>query len=269
MENDARLLYLAWRLHTQQAIDWRVVTNPREYFPTLMQHVENNKNLGQVWYQLPAKRSDGSQGHIDLRNFTDFAYTMIGRARMDNIEYCLDVIRTEHIQGDLMETGVCRGGAVIFMKGYLNAWKMNDRIVWAADSYEGLPVPSYQQDAGYDLSKNKYPVLAVGLDKVKESFSRYGLLDENVYFLKGWFRDTLPGCAVEKLALLRLDGDLYESTMDALEAAYHKVVPGGFVIVDDYHIFEPCRKAVDEFRQAQGIAAPLVRIDPSSVYWRK
>lgn len=79
------------------------------------------------------------------------------------------------------------------------------------------------------------------LEEVQENFRRYNLLDDQVQFLKGWFCDTLPTAPIEKLAVLRLDGDLYESIMDGLNALYDKVSPGGFIIVDDYGDFEPCR----------------------------
>lgn len=155
------------------------------------------------------------------------------------------------------------------MAGYLKTYNMEDRKIWAADSFEGLPRPSAKEDSGYDFSKAKYPVLAISLEKVMEAFARYGLLFENLIFLRGWFRNTLPKAPVEKLALLRLDGDLYESTKDALENMYDKVVPGGFIIIDDYNVFEPCKRAVNEFREKRGIRDVLVTIDPSSVYWRK
>ena len=94
--------------------------------------------------------------------------------------------------------------------------------------------------------------LMVGADQVRANFDRYGLLDDQVRFLEGWFADTLPMAPIEQLAILRLDGDLYESTMDALVPLYEKVSPGGFVIVDDYGAWEPCRKAVDDFRAQHG-----------------
>ena len=86
------------------------------------------------------------------------------------------------------------------------------------------------------------------LEHVKENFQRYGLLDEQVRFVKGWFRDTLPHVPIERLAVLRLDGDLYESTIQALDGLYHKLSPGGFVIVDDYGNVPACRQAVNDFR---------------------
>ena len=104
---------------------------------------------------------------------------------------------------------------------------------------------------------------------MKENFAKYGLLDERVVFLKGWFKDTLPAAPVERLAVLRLDGDMYESTMDALTALYDKVSAGGYVIIDDYGCIEGCRKAVHDFRDARGIADKIVDIDGWGVYWRK
>jgi hypothetical protein len=155
------------------------------------------------------------------------------------------------------------------MRGYLAAWEMTDRVVWAADSFEGLPVPSLPQDEGYDFSASVMPILAISLEEVQENFRRYGLLDDQVRFLKGWFCDTLPTAPIKQLAVLRLDGDLYESTMDGLNALYHKVTPGGFIIVDDYGDFEPCRRAIHEFRDRHGITDTIEQIDWTGAYWRK
>jgi O-methyltransferase len=142
-------------------------------------------------------------------------------------------------------------------------------MVWVADSFEGLPVPSMPEDEGYDFSAAKVPILAIPLEEVQENFRRYDLLDSQVEFLQGWFCDTLPSAPIEQLALLRLDGDLYESTMDALNALYQKVSPGGFIIVDDYGDFEPCRRAITEFRETQGISDPIEIIDWAGAFWRK
>jgi O-methyltransferase len=131
-----------------------------------------------------------------------------------------------------------------------------------------LPKPTAEPDKGFDYSAGVAPVLAVSLEDVQALFAKYGLLDDKVRFLKGWFRDTLPGAPIERLALLRLDGDLYESTRDALHALYERVVPGGFVLVDDYGDFAPCRKAIDEFRAQRSIDAPIVKVDWTGVYWR-
>ena len=94
-------------------------------------------------------------------------------------------------------------------------------------------------------------------------------MDDQVCFLKGWFKDTLPTAPIEKLAILRLDGDMYESTMDGLRSLYHKLSPGGFLIVDDYGAVDACREAVCDFRNEHGIDDEIVKIDWGGVYWQK
>src|SRR5690349_5861811 len=158
------------------------------------------------------------------RDWPSRAYTMIGLKRLANLEHCITQVLDQAIPGDLMETGVWRGGATIFMRAVLKAYGVSDRLVWVADSFQGLP-PSdagrYPADAGYRLELCRE--LAVSLDEVKANFRKFNLLDEQVGFLKGWFRDTLADAPVEKLAVLRLDGDLYESTILALTHLYPKL----------------------------------------------
>ncbi|MEL7236515.1 MAG: TylF/MycF/NovP-related O-methyltransferase, partial [Chloroflexota bacterium] len=111
--------------------------------------------------------------------------------------------------------------------------------------------------------------LTVTKDDVASHFERYDLLDDQVRFLEGWFKDTLPTAPIERLAVLRMDGDLYESTMDALNALYHKVSVGGYVIVDDYNAIAGCARAVDEFREAHSITDEMIKVDHHVVYWQK
>ena len=269
LENEVRLLYLAATLATGGVPDAAVVREIRARLPALVRQVEQAREEGRPWWVLSMDAGNGVQRQYDFRDWCQFSHTMIGRQRMDNIVRCLDAIRTQSVPGDLIEAGAWRGGATILMRGYLAAWEIHDRTVWVADSFAGLPKPTLTQDAGHDFSAEIEPILAVSLDEVQDNFRRYGLLDGQVRFLKGWFAQTLPAAPIERLALLRLDGDLYESTMDALDALYAKVVPGGFVIVDDYGDFEPCRRAVDDFRARHGVGETLFRIDWSGVFWRR
>src|SRR5262249_40597628 len=158
-------------------------------------------------------------------------------------------------------------GACIFMRAALNVYGDQTRKIWVADSFEGLPKPDgrYHQDEG-DIHWTMSP-LAISLDQVKDNFSRYGLLDERVRFLKGWFKATLPTAPIERLALLRLDGDMYSSTMDALASLYPKLSSGGYAIIDDYGAIEACRKAVTDFRERNKINDPILPIDWAGVYW--
>jgi O-methyltransferase len=107
------------------------------------------------------------------------------------------------------------------------------------------------------------------MDEVKARFHRYGLLDERVSFLKGWFKDTLPTAPIERLALLRSDCALYSSTMDALVSLYPKLSCGGFAIIDDYGTVKQCHEAVTDFRERNKINDPILPIDDAGVYWRK
>ena len=198
------------------------------------------------------------------------AHTMIGKKRLDNVRVLTESVLGNRILGDFMETGVWRGGACIMMRAVLKAYNVNDRSVWLADSFEGLPAPNieeYPDDEGENF--HEYPELSISMDDVKENFKKYELLDEQVKFIKGWFKDTLPSASIDKLALLRLDGDLYESTIQPLDALYDKVSVGGYVIVDDYHVVKGCKQAIHDFFAKKGINPPLIEIDGVGVYWQK
>ena len=197
------------------------------------------------------------------------AETMIGLKRLDNIEMAVTNVIRNGVPGDLIETGVWRGGATIFMRAILEAHGDTERTVWVADSFEGLPKPDPKHESDVKDAYWRRPVLAASLEDVQANFARYGFLDDQVQFLKGWFRDTLATAPIDRLAVLRLDGDLYESTMDALQPLYPKVSVGGYVIVDDYNIVPGCKEAVDEYRAAHDITEELVTVDWGCVYWRR
>lgn len=207
---------------------------------------------------------------VEGRDWPANAHTMIGIHRLDNLHFCVEDVIARKVPGDLMETGVWRGGAAILMRAILKVNGVTDRRVWCADSFEGLPPPDpakYPMDE--KLTFSQFKELAVSLEEVQTNFRRYNLLDDQVRFLKGWFRDTLPGAPVERLAVLRMDGDLYESTMDALTALYPKVSRGGYVIVDDYGDVPACQQAVHDYWQRHGIQEEILRIDQAGVFWMK
>lgn len=209
------------------------------------------------------------QNRMMGRDWPAKAHTMVGFKRLRNIRHLAVDAITRQIPGDFVETGVWRGGACIYMRAILQAYGVTDRTVWVADSFEGLPPPdleSYPQDAG-DMH-HTFKELAVSQEQVQANFEKYGLLDGQVRFLKGWFKDTLPTAPIDKIAVLRLDGDMYESTMDGLKALYHKVSPGGSVIIDDYGAVLACRQAVSDFRAANGITSTGYNIDNIGVFWR-
>lgn len=197
------------------------------------------------------------------------AETMVGHKRLDNIRALIEDIVEQGIEGDLIETGVWRGGSTIFMRAILKSLEVTDKTVWVADSFQGLPKPDAKYPADDGDTFHIFGFLAVSVDEVKKNFERYHLLDDQVRFLEGFFEDTLPDCPVEKLSLMRLDGDMYSSTIVALESLYPKLSKGGYVIVDDYYAVSACKEAVDDYRKTHQIQSKIVEVDRCACYWQK
>jgi O-methyltransferase len=196
--------------------------------------------------------------------------TMVGVKRLENVQHCIEQVLADGVPGDLVETGVWRGGTAMFMRAVLKAHSVTDRVVFAADSFEGLPPPDDEHfPADAVRAFHKFDYLSVPLETVKENFKGEGLLDDQVRFVKGWFRDTMPTLSGHTWAVIRMDGDMYESTMNVLENLYPDLSPGGHLIVDDYGGIDACRKAVDDYRGAHGVHEEIQTIDWTGVYWRK
>ncbi len=198
-------------------------------------------------------------------NRVEDAETMLGTRQLDQMQRCIVDVLTQNVPGDLIEAGVWRGGMTIFMRAVLKAYQVTDRKVWVADSFGGLP-PIDRQRETFDWQAGD---MAISLDTVRDNFARYGLLDEQVEFLKGFFSETLPTAPVRALSILRVDADLYQSTLDVLRNLYSALSIGGYAIFDDYQNLPDCRKAIEEFRSERGIKEDICRIDERAVYWRK
>jgi O-methyltransferase len=229
---------------------------------------------GLIYHDPPRGHGGGSGFHLDIRtegkDWPSVAHTMIGRVRLSHLRRAVEQVLAEGIPGDFIEAGVWRGGACIMMRAVLAAYGVSDRRVHLADSFRGLPVPdvaNYPSDKGLDFSI--YEELAISRHDVEEAFRRYELLDDQVRFHEGWFKDSLPALSNETFALIRLDGDLYESTWTSLVELYPRLSPGGFAIIDDYHCIAACKEAVDAYRHQFGISAPLMDVDWNSAFWRK
>jgi O-methyltransferase len=236
---------------------------------------ELRNNFFQHTFDLPLDKienalDDDIDFHSNIGDFFPYrADTMIGMKRLDNLQFCVEDVLKNNIEGDFIETGVWRGGASIFMKILLDFYNNTKKVVFVADSFEGLPAPDivkYPQDEGsvYHLEK----ILKVSIDEVKNNFQKYHVLDNNVKFLKGWFSTTMKDPSIGKLSILRLDGDLYSSTWDVLSNLYKKVSDGGFIIVDDYYL-PTCRLAINDFRKIHNITDPIIPIDWTGVFWKK
>lgn len=196
------------------------------------------------------------------------ADSMIGVHRMVNIYEAIKYVVRNGIQGDFAETGVWKGGACVLANAVLHEMGQQSlRKVHVFDSFEGLPKPYMVQDNG-DVH-HTFDFLCVDLDYVTGVFNKYGYLTENVVFRKGFFSETMKETSdIEKISILRLDGDMYSSTIEVLEALYQKVSTGGVVIVDDWAL-PGARSAVVDFRTRIGERLDFVPIDDYSCYWIK
>lgn len=202
-----------------------------------------------------------------VRQGSERALTLLGFDSLDNIRLTMEDVLARGVPGDFIEAGAWRGGATIFMRAVLKAYGVTDRRVFVADSFEGFPETKHDADAGFKHAGVDFMVAP--FDQVKFSFERFGLLDDQVVFLKGWFIDTLPTAPIDKLAVVRIDADLYESTLQALTYLYPKISVGGYVIIDDYGYLGPCRQAVDEYRAANDITEEMQGAGWGAVYWRR
>ncbi|HEX5194869.1 MAG TPA: TylF/MycF/NovP-related O-methyltransferase [Solirubrobacteraceae bacterium] len=194
--------------------------------------------------------------------------SMVGLARLDDLQRCVDTVVADGIAGDLIECGSWRGGAAMLMRATLDSLGASERSVFAADSFQGFPAA--QAGEGYNLDADLAGVgfLAVPLEEVRASFQRLGL-ERGVTFVPGFFADTLPTLRGHPWALARLDGDSYDATRSALDAVYSSLAVGGYLVIDDFYPLDDCRRAVEDFRAEHGITEPIEAVDWNAARWRR
>jgi len=196
--------------------------------------------------------------------------TMVGLARLDDLQRCVESVVADHVEGDVIEAGAWRGGASMLIRATLDTLGEQRRNVFVADSFQGFPrveaAPSDGYDLGVDLAGCDY--LAVPLEEVRANFARLGL-DRGVEFIAGFFEETLHTLADRRWAIARLDGDTYDATRCSLEALYPNLSSGGYVILDDYVQIDQCREAVEDFRREHRITEPIEHVDWSGARWRR
>mmetsp|Transcript_22353 Transcript_22353/g.33022 ORF Transcript_22353/g.33022 Transcript_22353/m.33022 type:complete len:422 (-) Transcript_22353:780-2045(-) len=204
------------------------------------------------------------------KDWTYLGDTMVGNLRLHNIWNLLQDVSKNNIPGDYMETGVWRGGASVFARAILNTLGETDRVSYVCDSFAGLPPGDRALDAADKGWDDISFYLSVPDEIVATNFQKMGMLDSNVVFVKGFFNETMPPLSkhVDKMAVMRLDGDMYESTVDVLYHFYDKMSIGGYVIMDDWFGF-PSRTAVEDFFKVHGISPAIIAIDSIAAYWKK
>lgn len=237
--------------------------------PTIEQlNEEKWKSLKTIHAKNPKYFSNNQQRRYGIECWPLDADSMVGIFRLVNIYSCLKDVIENNIEGDFVETGVWKGGSCVMANAVIHEYNQSHkRKVHVFDSFEGLPIPYMSQDAGDN--HHTIDCLAISEDRVKETFSSYNLLTENVLFRKGWFKDTMQKIDdIDKVAVLRLDGDMYSSTIEVLEALYDKVQIGGYIIIDDWTL-KGAKLAVNDFLGKRGITPTIIDIDTASCYWKK
>jgi cephalosporin hydroxylase len=242
IDNEARIEYLLECATKGRPVEPSRLADPRRGRRDQFQRIE----------QL--RRSGVNVDDKGLAAF--FPFTSMGRARIDALELALDDVRRLGVEGDLVDCGTGLGGSAVFMRGHLEAHDARDRTVWVVDRFR----PSY------DTIESA--VLGSDLNRVREAFERFGLLDDRVRFAQGELQDALDDAPIGPIALLRLGEGLGDSAGALLDRLYDRVAENGFVFADGYGDPKQ-RAAVDEFRARKGVTAPLERIDAWSVCWRK
>jgi hypothetical protein len=186
--------------------------------------------------------------------------TMCSSTRLRGLYSAVQRVVSQGIPGDLVECGTARGGSAALMGLTLKRLGAQ-RTLWVFDTFGGLPAPT-EADPDFNLA-NRWTGSCIGtLEEVTASFERLGILAQT-RFVKGLFQDTLPRAEVEKIAVLHIDGDWYESVKVCLENLYDKTVSGGVIQIDDYGFWKGACKAVEEFLAGRSIHVELKRLDYS------
>jgi hypothetical protein len=184
--------------------------------------------------------------------------SMLSRERMSNLRDQIDYIITNNIQGCFVETGVAKGGSIIFMKKYLDQLHQQ-RTIHACDSFEGMP-PASQEDVDHtgDHADNQdLSYVNISLDIFLKNLDSFNITQKDIVIHKGWFNATLKDIH-EPIALLRMDSDWYDSTMTTFELLYDQVTPGGVILIDDYGWWQGCKKAVHDFFNKRNIPLDIL-----------
>ncbi len=226
-----------------------------------------------IFYKLFGNKKQQLKTKLTLKLFN---YTMGGRMALENAFDLVDLVNSNDVKGSLVECGVAEGGTAAMMALANKHLGNVSRNKWFFDSYEGLPEPT---EKDYEMGKtgNFIRPLPKGsclgtLEQVQElMFDNLKFSINEINLIKGWFEDTVPNNKdkVGPIAILRLDGDWYESTKVPLENFYNQISDGGYIIVDDYLTCFGSRKAVDEFLDLKNIKIKLNLDGRGGVWFKK
>jgi len=198
-------------------------------------------------------------------------FTMVKNQNLKLLYDLVSEVVKRRMPGDIVECGVWNGGSAAIMGAAImeDPIKIQSRKIWLFDSFEGLPPPG---DRDGELERQSYfPGWNKGnVRLVEEVFAQFGYPSENLRIVPGWFNETIIGEPIEKIALLHIDADWYQSVRTVLELLYPRVVPGGFVVLDDYGLWPGCQRAVLEYLSEHQIPKMIIReVGPQGAYFQK
>lgn len=209
---------------------------------------------------------------LDRRQLTKkvLPYTLAGTERVHNLYSLAERIEKDKIFGDVVECGVCNGGTAAVLARFASRSRLN-RTIWLLDSFQGMPKTTAEDaDGPGGDAASAHIGKEVGSERrVREVLGLVGANMDRVRIVPGWFQDSFPSVSADKIALLNIDADWYESVKLCLTTFFDRVVPGGFISIDDYGHWPGCKKAVDEFLETRGLAIQLHRVDYTAHWFQK
>lgn len=196
--------------------------------------------------------------------------TLVSKKRYENFHNLALKISKENIEGTIVECGTYKCGLLASVTAALRELN-DDRCVWGFDTFEGIPKSNPIHDGKNSAGRGKNGDLLATIDVARDSFKQFKIDEKNIFLIKGLFQDTLKLHveSIGKIAILRLDGDWYESTKVCLDTLYDSVIDGGYIIIDDFGHWEGCRKAVNEFLKNRNIVVKFNKTDYTEVWWQK
>jgi O-methyltransferase len=209
---------------------------------------------------------------LDRRQLTKkvLPYTLAGAERVHNLYALAERIENENIPGDVIECGVCNGGTAAVLARFASQSKLG-RTIWLLDSFQGMPETTIEDvdGPGGDVATAHIGKELGSEARVRDVLKLVGAKMDRVRIVPGWFQDTFPRVSAQRVALLNIDADWYESVKLCLTTFFDRVVPGGFVSIDDYGHWPGCKKAVDEFLVDRGLVIQLHRVDYTAHWFQK
>jgi O-methyltransferase len=198
-------------------------------------------------------------------------FTMTSPERIFALRQSVQYLVQNNIQGDFVECGVWRGGSMMAVARTLQGLGVTEKNLYLFDTFDGMSAPT-QDDVAFNgesaiellaqSAQKANPVRAYSaLDEVKRNLLSTGYPAERMFFIEGKVEDTIPAQMPERIALLRLDTDWFESTYHELLHLYPRLSPGGVLIIDDYGHWAGARKAVDRYFAEHNLIPLLHRID--------